>query len=97
MHEYEFTFDELPLLTRQGFVGALLEGSAVISYELCDGYMGWDVERFLFDGYKVGKQSKPLTVTAESDPELFKLLAAALDEHCGERIVDTLIDEMEAA
>jgi len=98
-HEYEFNFDELPLVTRfGGFCGAFLDGTAHLSYEWCSaGYTDWAVDAFEFDGYKVGERGQPLFVTAESDPELFKLLEAALDTHFGEHIVDLLTDEMEAA
>jgi hypothetical protein len=98
-HEYELTFDELPLVTRfGGFCGAFLEGTAHLSYEWSSaGYTDWVVDAFEFEGYKVGEAGQPLIVTAESDPALFGVLKAALDASFGERIVDLLTDEMEAA
>ena len=96
-HEHIYKFDELPLVTREGLRGAMIDGSAHLTYEWCDaGYMDWAVEAFEFDGYKL-VATRPLLVTAESDPELFKLLEAALDAHFGEHIVDRLSDELEAA
>jgi hypothetical protein len=98
-HEYEFTFDELPLVKRYGgFYGAFLDGAAHLSYEWSSaGYMDWTVDAFEFGGYKIGHSGLPLIVTPMSDPALFKLLVAVLDAHFGERIVDLLTDEMEAA
>ena len=94
MHEHEYEFEELPLLTREGgYIGAFLDGTASISFEWCDaGYMDWGIDHFVFEGYKTGSECKTLFVTAESDPELFKLLEAALEKHFGEHIVEVLHD-----
>jgi hypothetical protein len=97
-HNYEYEFDELPLVKREGgWIGALIDGVADITYEWCDaGYMDWGVESFVIDGYKLG-ESKPITITAESDPVLFKLMSEALEARFGDHIADRLSDELEAA
>ena len=97
-HDYEYKFEELPLVKRDGgWVGALIDGAAHLTYEWCDaGYMDWAVEAFEIDGYSRG-HSKSLIVNTESDPVLFKLMAEALEARFGESIVDVLTDELEAA